>query len=356
MVEKWLNLTEAARFLGVSKERIKTAARRHNIPFQQEAGGRRSLLFLPEDLTAWHQGSETRSVNQLWAQYLEELKYGTISKAPVSERYLLDNQEYWGRYWRILDREPSLRWVSAEGFRQVMQSIPIDDESKRDGYSTRMHYYRLVNGFMRLLVREGIKTPSEKTAVEGMKPRRKYKPNPVHLMPEEAEESIGKNLCWEYGRTSHDVQVMDTLIRLYYYGGLRKMEAAWLTVGSVDLGKRRLNVWGKGGKQRIIPLHSELSGPLEWWIDSRGKDEPLILMNSGEPITESSIRNRFKRFNKYMGDKCNPHAYRRACAARLAILENRPLPMVQRFLGHSSIETTMGYIKPFYEYFAAWEE
>ncbi|MGB6058898.1 MAG: tyrosine-type recombinase/integrase, partial [Microthrixaceae bacterium] len=58
----------------------------------------------------------------------------------------------------------------------------------------------------------------------------------------------------------------DVILELLYGSGLRVSEVCGLDVGSVDLDRRRLNVWGKGDKQRVVPVGEPGAEALESWL------------------------------------------------------------------------------------------
>jgi site-specific recombinase XerD len=56
------------------------------------------------------------------------------------------------------------------------------------------------------------------------------------------------------------------LLELLYGSGLRVAEAAALDVDDLDLAGRRVRVWGKGGKQRLVPLSEPAVDALQRWL------------------------------------------------------------------------------------------
>lgn len=58
----------------------------------------------------------------------------------------------------------------------------------------------------------------------------------------------------------------DVILELLYGSGLRVSELCALDIGSVDLDRRRLSVWGKGGKQRVVPVDEPGAKALASWL------------------------------------------------------------------------------------------
>ncbi|MFV0316933.1 MAG: tyrosine-type recombinase/integrase, partial [Microthrixaceae bacterium] len=57
------------------------------------------------------------------------------------------------------------------------------------------------------------------------------------------------------------------VLEILYGSGLRVSELCGLTVGDVDLDGRRLTVWGKGSKQRVVPLSEPALDAMGQWLD-----------------------------------------------------------------------------------------
>jgi site-specific recombinase XerD len=59
----------------------------------------------------------------------------------------------------------------------------------------------------------------------------------------------------------------DAVLELLYGSGLRVSEVCSLGVADLDLARERVTVWGKGGKQRMVPLSSPACTALARWIE-----------------------------------------------------------------------------------------
>ena len=71
----------------------------------------------------------------------------------------------------------------------------------------------------------------------------------------------------------------DAVLELLYGSGLRVSELCSLSIGDLDLPRRRASVWGKGAKQRVVPVSDPAEVALRLWI-SEGRD---VLMGEGTP-------------------------------------------------------------------------
>ena len=66
----------------------------------------------------------------------------------------------------------------------------------------------------------------------------------------------------------------DAVLELLYGSGLRVSELCGLDIDQVDLPRRRLSVWGKGSKQRAVPLSEPSAARLSTWLAQRSRRAP----------------------------------------------------------------------------------
>jgi len=131
--------------------------------------------------------------------------------------------------------------------------------------------------------------------------------------------------------------------------GLRIGEALSLTIE--DLDNDYLIVLGKGGKERIIPLISQVKKALNFWVLERSKLNSLISNNlfinsNGKKITPRYFQKFFSnlRDSLDLNTYFTPHSLRHSFATHL--LQNGvDLRTLQLMLGHSSLSTTQHYLK-----------
>lgn len=358
----WFTLKEAAELTGVKFNTLKTKAARGQIPTETHHRGAKAVRVVSwQVIESLRNNSEQGTYSQLLQQYLDELVAGTIAAKPVSARHV-ENVEYnLGRYWQLLDEKPTVAGVSAEKFRHVMKAIGVDDAAKRDYYAVKNQIYKAITGFMRLLIRDGYKTKADLEAIKQLKPGKKYT-SITKDYPDAATvlDAIRFNLNHRKGRQDFDVMLTNTLLHLYAYTGIRRMEAAALVLDDIgtiviDINGQpvtlpALRLWGKGGKRRSVPIPKPLEEALtqwrtEWRPELPEENRLLLTQKSGKPLTANSINLRFSRLSKTFGHNLMPHGLRHACATILAN-EGMPVVLIQRMLGHSHIQITNTYLNP----------
>lgn len=133
--------------------------------------------------------------------------------------------------------------------------------------------------------------------------------------------------------------------------GLRSQEVLNLQSGDIDLVERRLKVRGKGGKERSVPVPPLLLTVLQKYAQLE-RPEPashhvFVVMQGrrrGEPMTRAGLRRVFRtrRRRKSLAN-ANPHRLRHTFGTDMARAGVR-LPILQKMMGHSFLETTVQYI------------
>jgi site-specific recombinase XerD len=128
------------------------------------------------------------------------------------------------------------------------------------------------------------------------------------------------------------------LVELVYSAGLRSREAVDLDLADVEFDQELLQVRGKGGKERTVPLGEEAALWLARYVRearpqlARGAENALFLSTRGRRLDTSALR------------RLVPHPHRLRHAFATHLLEGgADLRVIQELLGHSSLSTTQVY-------------
>jgi integrase/recombinase XerC len=141
----------------------------------------------------------------------------------------------------------------------------------------------------------------------------------------------------------------DAVLELLYGSGLRVGELCGLDHDSVDLSRRAVVVWGKGAKERRVPLSEPAVAAIGRWLPCRhdvladeagGRSSRAMFGNErGHRLTPRDVRRIVDRRSPTPTD---PHALRHSFATHL-LDGGADLRAVQELLGHSDVATTQRY-------------
>lgn len=141
------------------------------------------------------------------------------------------------------------------------------------------------------------------------------------------------------------------MLEVLYACGLRVTELVSLTLEQVNLRQGVLRVFGKGSKERLVPLGEEAMAWIERYLrDSRvflldGKPSDVLFPSlRGEQMTRQTFWHRIKHQAQIagIGKPLSPHTLRHAFATHL-LNHGADLRVVQMLLGHSDLSTTQIY-------------
>lgn len=136
------------------------------------------------------------------------------------------------------------------------------------------------------------------------------------------------------------------MIYLFWDSLIRLSELLNLRVNDVDFKAGTIRVMGKGRKERMLPLGAKLLRHLHLYLNKQRAAIPgdvLFCTNHGYPIQKRHLQHVLERIGKRAKVSVTPHLIRHSAASHLA-LTGIPAFMLQRMLGHSSLNTTRMYI------------
>lgn len=143
------------------------------------------------------------------------------------------------------------------------------------------------------------------------------------------------------------------LVELLYASGARISEASALDVRDVDAAQRQVRLFGKGSKERVVPLYGKAVEAIERYVrdgrpllaaTSKEQTNALFLSARGRRMSAAALRVRFERLVDTAGldPTITPHAMRHTFATQL-LDGGADLRSVQELLGHESLSTTQIY-------------
>jgi len=151
--------------------------------------------------------------------------------------------------------------------------------------------------------------------------------------------------------TRNPVGIRDrAILELLYATGIRVSELVGLKTQDVNLESRFLKCFGKGGKERIVPLGRSAKEFVERYLGKRklqnGKSEALFLgsKRASERLSRQAVWQMIKKYAKQarIRKEITPHTFRHSFATHL-LERGADLRVVQELLGHADIATTQIY-------------
>ena len=200
-----------------------------------------------------------------------------------------------------------------------------------------------LRSFYQYLVREGDLSSDPTQHLDRPKPSR---PLPKSLSESEVDQLL------HAPDTSVVVEHRDlAMLEVLYASGLRVSELVGLTLPQLSLNQGVVRVFGKGGKERLVPLGEVAIETVTDYLKSTRQallrdrqSDVLFPSNRGKVMTRQTFWYRIKIYAKRAGIDPNlsPHTLRHAFATHL-INHGADLRVVQMLLGHSDLTTTQIY-------------
>ena len=207
-----------------------------------------------------------------------------------------------------------------------------------------------VRSLHHFLADEGLSAVDAATAVEAPKV-------PAGLPKALAEDEVAELIDGVVG--DDPISQRDRAVLEVLYGtAIRISELVGLSIADVDLDGALLRAFGKGSKERIVPLGRQAIRALAEWFDQgrpaleperwarRGDAEAVFLNARGGRLTRAGAWLVVKKHGDRagLGDRLSPHVLRHSCATHL-LDHGADIRAVQELLGHVSISTTQVYTK-----------
>lgn len=214
------------------------------------------------------------------------------------------------------------------------------------------------NGLCDFLVADGAAAGNPMAAIE--RPRAP-RPTPKPLQGDDTPERLLEAVAASAGRRRDPWPERDlAFLATGLLTGLRLSELLGLDLGSIDgrAGERRLQVRGKGAKERFVPIEEPLELVLERYLASRRARFPTQHLSPHSPLFVDRRGERLRRGGaQYLVRACYRaagigsrvpqgalvHALRHTFGTRLA-QDGASATEIQRLLGHESLNTSQAYI------------
>jgi len=201
-----------------------------------------------------------------------------------------------------------------------------------------------IKSFFHFLVAEGF-VKDDPTATLDSPRVKKYLPRAI------SQEDV-ERLLDAPGKSDEPRTVRDrAILELLYATGMRVSELVALNEGDVDLASASVRCFGKGGKERVIPVYPRAVQAVEAYVTKgrvrllrQSEEKALFLNQRGERLTRQGLWLIVKGYVRQAGIKVavTPHTLRHSFATHM-LRGGADLRNVQELLGHANIATTQVY-------------
>jgi integrase/recombinase XerD len=228
--------------------------------------------------------------------------------------------------------------------RQSMLSYLTDLKERKYAATTVARKVAAIKSFFSFLVAEGMIKDNPTRDVPS--PRvGKSLPKPIsisqaRLLLEQTEK-----------RMTPEARRDNAMLQLLYASGMRVSELVSLNLSDIDTEGGYVRCFGKGHKERLIPIHSQAVSALKQYL-SEGRphlaysdeEEALFLNRRGDRLTRQGLWQILKGYAKSaeLGAEITPHTLRHSFATHM-LSGGADLRSVQELLGHANISTTQVY-------------
>ena len=140
------------------------------------------------------------------------------------------------------------------------------------------------------------------------------------------------------------------ILQILYFTGIRKAELIALKDGDIDRMNSQIKVFGKGNKQRIIPINNLLINDLKFYSDKKkelniyNENHHLFVTENGKALDPKQVYNIVKKYLSQITtiERKSPHILRHTFATHL-MNNGAELNAVKELLGHASLAATQIY-------------
>jgi len=233
-------------------------------------------------------------------------------------------------------------WASFD--RQSMLSYLLDLRQRNYAATTIARKVAATRSFFSFMVAEGIIKTNPIEDVRSPKIGRSL-PKPISF-------SEVRQLIEQPSKLSTPEAKRDrAMLELLYASGMRVSELVSLNLGDVDLEGGYVRCFGKGSKERVIPIYEQAVLVVREYLEEdrphlvhNGDEKALFLNRRGDRLTRQGFWQILKGYAKSanMDAKITPHTLRHSFATHM-LSGGADLRSVQELLGHANISTTQVY-------------
>ena len=275
-------------------------------------------------------------------KYVNEYKYYVQGDLRLSENSVISYRNDIIQYIEYLEKKGinDPNDIKIEDLRSYLRTL----KNKQIAPSSQLRKLSAIKSFHKFLFIEKYTEHNIAKAIDSPKQVKKV---PVIFSIEEIQKLLDSL------NQDNPIEARDkAMIELAYAGGLRVSELCNLKLGDIHLDMQYVQVYGKGNKERIVPIGEKAIDSINYYIKNA---RPLLVKKHTDYLFLSAIkgqamsRQAFDEILKEKAKNCginkpiSPHKLRHSFASHL-LKNDVDLRIIQELLGHESISTTERYI------------
>ncbi|MDH5695029.1 MAG: site-specific tyrosine recombinase XerD [Dehalococcoidia bacterium] len=233
-------------------------------------------------------------------------------------------------------------WVSFD--RQAMLSYLLNLKERGYAATTVARKVAAIKSFFGFMVAEGILKDNPTKGVTSAKVGKSL-PKPISI------SQVRRLLEQPTKQSTPEAKRDEAMLQLLYASGMRVSELVSLNLVDLDTQGGYVRCFGKGHKERLIPIHRQAAQAVEEYLTrarpqlAHSLDEKALFLNRrGERLTRQGFWQKLKEYAKSaeLGAEITPHTLRHSFATHM-LSGGADLRSVQELLGHANISTTQVY-------------
>lgn len=233
---------------------------------------------------------------------------------------------------------PEITAISHFHFRSWLASL------KEQGHKERSINRKLssLNGYYKYLLKKGVLTQNPLRQLHSMRLPERL---PTFLKETETEH-LFEEVSFDEGFKGFTNRLV---LDLLYVSGMRRSELLGLKESDIEWGQRQIRVWGKGNKERLIPVGQPVLDSIKDYIAEKNNcvapgSNCLLVLPSGKPLYAGYVYRVVKHYLSMVTTlkKKSPHILRHTFATHL-LNNGASIQAIKELLGHSGIASTQIY-------------
>ena len=289
-------------------------------------------------------GSPVPPPQDLQEKIEEFLEYLTVEKGSSENTVVAYRNDLtqFADYLSKLEAPQPASWAEVD--RDTIIAYILHLKEREYASSTVARKVAAIKSFFHFLVGEGFIEDDPTATLESPRVKKRL---PKTLSPEDVERLLAEPAKYSTPKALRDKAILELL----YATGMRVTELVSLNLDDINLASANVRCFGKGSKERIIPLYDRAVRALEEYLQKgrmqllKDPEEKALFLNQrGKRLTRQGLWLIVKSYVKAVGldAEVTPHTLRHSFATHL-LSGGADLRHVQQLLGHANISTTQIY-------------